>query len=156
MFHNARHRRHEPRQTAVGLTQRRTSPHRHTQAPTTLERNTAPLQLSTQRQERTPIDTNLSLTCKQFAAHRICSRCYELHPRFDQKLHTHQDFLPLPTAKLDFAARSDGLLSKAALAPKRLNLKKCKEICPTSTTTETTTNKNSNPASEKTVPKEAW
>ena len=54
------------------------------QLPTTHEWNTASLQLSTQRQERTPIDTTLSLTCKRCVAHRICSRCSGLHPRFDQ------------------------------------------------------------------------
>ena len=53
------------------------------QVPTTHEWNTASLQLSTRRQERTPIDTTLSLTCKRCVGHRICSRCSGLHPRFD-------------------------------------------------------------------------
>ena len=55
------------------------------QVPTTHERNTASLQMTTQRHERTPIDTNLSLTCKRHVPSRICSHCCELHPRFDQK-----------------------------------------------------------------------
>ena len=55
------------------------------QVPTTHELNTASLQLPTQRQERTPIDTNLSLMCKRHVPSRLCSHCCELHPRFDQK-----------------------------------------------------------------------
>ena len=70
------------------------------QVPTTHEWNTASLQLSTRRQERTPIDTTLSLTCKRGVAHRICSRCYDLHPRFDRNLLTNQDFFLLQTANL--------------------------------------------------------
>ena len=53
-----------------------------------------------QRQERTPIDTTLSLTCKRCVAHRICSRNSELHPRFDRNLLAHQDLFLLQTANL--------------------------------------------------------
>ena len=74
-----------------------------------------PCQVSTQRQERTTIDTNLSLTCKRYVAHRICSRCSELHPRFDQKLLTHQDFCMLLTANPASAARPDGHCRKPRL-----------------------------------------
>ena len=85
------------------------------QAPTTSERNTASLQVSTQRQGRTAIDTTLSLTCKRYVAHCICSRCSELHPRFDQKLVTHQDFCMLLTANPASAARPDGHCRKPRL-----------------------------------------
>ena len=100
-------------------------PHLTAQVPTTHEWNTASLQFSTRRQERTPVDTTLSLTCKRRVDHRICSRSSELHPRFDQKLLAHQDFFLLQTKNLACCTITWSL-SKAALGPKRLNLKSCK------------------------------
>ena len=108
-------------QTAIALIQRRTC--LTAQVPTTHEWNTASLQLSTRRQERTPLDTTLSLTCKRGVAHRICSRNSELHPRFDQKLLAHQDFFLLQTENLALLRDQTVIVESRALTETAQRLK---------------------------------